>query len=191
MEELRAAFLYEPNLTHVKDLVESVADLVAFGIASLRTKRSRGTMLEILPLLGFNYELLYTVCNEYVYNSKSVYYPLKGIDPACKAAMSRRLEDLSNKQGNRNALQAFEFITAELVSSQGMTFPKSPGSYYQVWVEAKKGIPAKVETMALIMHTELPDGTFELDCDDLPQYTKNNIGQILELIRKSAPDPTT
>lgn len=183
MENLREHFTYAPNVTHVKDLVSATAHLVALSIATLR-QRNRVEACSRLKDLGFDYELLYCVLNQHAHSKGDEPYRLHGLSPACKASISKRLEDLSNRQGQKNARSAFETLTAELVSLQGATFPRSQGAYYSVWTESRKLVPNLAEGYAQMME-ENESGNVEIEKDNLNAATRNNINTILELLKRN------
>ena len=183
MEGLREQFVYAPNVTHVRDLVSSTAHLVAFAIGCARSSKARKSFCEHLPDLSFDSELLYCIVNQYVHSTAEEPYRLRGLASGCKLTIAKRLEDLSNRNGNRSNAQAFEFLVAELMSAQGASFPKAAGSYFQLWVEAKKTIPTLAEKYAQMM-VEDDEGETEIDFDELNSGSKNNITTIQDMLKR-------
>lgn len=183
MEDLRADFIYASNVTHVKDLVTSAAHLVSFAVGGMRSPKARLELYENLKGLSFDSELLYVVVNQYVHSRGNEPYSLKGLASSCKSVISKRLEDLSNRAGIRNNAKAFEFLTSELMSEQGASFPRASGSYHSLWSEAIKTIPAQAEVYAAMM---LPDseGNMVVDYDKIKASTRNNLTAIQDLIKK-------
>ena len=182
--DLREEFIYAPNVTHVRDLISSTAHMVAFAVGTMRGLKGRTGLCDRLSMLGFDYELLYTIVNQYVHSDADEPYRLRGLQSGCKSSIAQRLESLSNRQGQKNASQAFELIIAELISAQGCSFPKSAGSYFRLWEEAKKTIPALAEKYALML-VENDEGEVELNFDDCNAATRNNVNKIIELLKRN------
>lgn len=183
MEELRGQFIYAPNITHVRDLVTSTAHLVAFAIGCARSTKARKDLCDHLVDLSFDSELLYCIINQYVHSDSREPYRLRGLSSGCKQTIAKRLEDLSNRSGSRSNAQAFEFLIAELMSTQGATFPKAAGSYFRLWMEAKKTIPLQAQAYAKMM-TENDEGALEIDFDELNTATKSNVTVIQEMLKR-------
>lgn len=173
MADLRKEYIYAPAITHVKDLVTSSAHLLALAIGSFRKKSVRDNVVSKLEPIGFDYTLLYEVIRHYSMSGTTEPWDLVGIESGCKRAVKKRLEDLNNKQGNRNALDAFVLLTSELLSVDGATFPKAPGNYVRLWAEAKKKIPALVEHYAQ-----------EYDYDEVQNCTNKSVAAIIDLVRE-------
>lgn len=183
MESLRKQFIYAPSVTHTRDLISSTAHLVAFAIGCARSSKARATLCDQLAELSFDSELLYCIINQYVHSAGDEPYRLRGLSSSCKSVISKRLEDLSNRSGHRSNSQAFEFLTGELMSSQGASFPRSAGNYYRLWVDSKKIIPAQAELYAKMMR-ENDDGTMEIDFDALNTATRNNVTIIQDMLKR-------